>query len=242
VRAGVAHSDARPIDPSAGLQPVLGGGPFGRGPAAAGEDLRGGGADGGEGHQRLARIQPGGLERGDVPVAAVLAQHVDGVPEHQVRFAGPGEVGVGGGERAPGGACCQRGFPGQLRRFGQLGRIDQAAKQCPVHLVDRPLPRRQELRRRGDRPRGGHMGGYRARAEAITDRRGQLRAGRAQRRQPPREVARPPGLDVVSERGCLGEHLRRVPEYRVHRLQVVPHPPRQPLIHRRCHDRSSPLI
>ncbi len=69
------------IDPPARGQPVPGRRPFGRGPAAAGKDLLGGGADGGERHQRLARVQPGYLQRGDVPVAALFAQDVDGTPE-----------------------------------------------------------------------------------------------------------------------------------------------------------------
>ena len=106
------------------------------------------GADGGEQYQRLARVEPGHLQRGDVPVATLLAEHVDGVPEHQVRLAGPGQVGVGGGERAAGGARSQRRLAGQFRRFGQAGRAYLIAQQRPVHLVDGPLPRPQDLRRR----------------------------------------------------------------------------------------------
>jgi hypothetical protein len=56
------------------------------------------GADGGERHQRFARVEPGHLQRGDVAVAALLAEHGDGVPQHQVRLAGPGQVGAGSGE------------------------------------------------------------------------------------------------------------------------------------------------
>jgi hypothetical protein len=92
-----------------------------RAPAAAGEDLLWRGPDGGERHQRLARVQPGHLQRGQVPVAAVLAQHVDGVPEHQVRLGGPGQVGVGGGQRAPGRAGRPRRLAGQAGGIGQTG-------------------------------------------------------------------------------------------------------------------------
>ena len=61
-----------------------GGQPFLLAPAAAGEDLLRCGADGSDRHQRLVRIQPGGLQRGDVPVATVLKEHADRMPQGQV--------------------------------------------------------------------------------------------------------------------------------------------------------------
>ena len=92
---------------------------------AAGEGYLWRGTDGGERHQRLARVQPGDLERGDVPVAAVLTQHVDGVPQDQVQLARPGQVRIGDGQRASGGAAARRSnsATGSARRIS--GRLPQ---------------------------------------------------------------------------------------------------------------------
>ena len=96
------------INPPAGREPVPRRGPFGCGPAPAGEHLLWCGADGGEGHQRLARVQADRQQRRDVPVPAMLTQQVDGVPQNQVRLARPGQIRARGRQCAPGGPCRQR--------------------------------------------------------------------------------------------------------------------------------------
>ncbi|OKI87653.1 hypothetical protein A6A27_14465 [Micromonospora sp. CB01531] len=107
------------VEQAPGGEPVPGGGPLLGRPPAAGEDLDRGGTDGGEGDQRLGRVEPGGEQGRQVPIAAVFAQDRGGLPEDEVRRVRPGQVGVGGRQRTPG----QVGGPG--RPAGQRGGLGQ---------------------------------------------------------------------------------------------------------------------
>jgi len=145
-----AASRSRAADHSRALQPRLAKTSSGAAPMAASDTSASHGSS------------PAVINAAMCPSPRCSRKHVDGVPNHQVRLAGPGQVGVGGGERVPGSAGRQRRVTGQFRHFGQAGRADQVAEQCPVHPVDRPFPRRQDLRRRGHRPRGGYVGRHRS--------------------------------------------------------------------------------
>jgi hypothetical protein len=89
-----------------------------------------------------------------VPVAAVLAQQRGGVPEAQVRRRRAGQVGEGGGERAPGGVRGPGGRLGQLGRLGHLGAVDAVAEQGAQGRVDAPQPGGEDV----GRARDGHAG------------------------------------------------------------------------------------
>ena len=64
-------------------------------------------------------------QRGDVPVAAVLAQQRRRVPEVEQRLAGPAEVGVPGVERAPLGGQRVAGLAQQPGQLGELRGVDR---------------------------------------------------------------------------------------------------------------------
>ena len=66
------------------------------------EDLPGEGAGRHQRHVDLAPVEAGHRRRGDVAVAAVLAQAGGGPPQGQVGRRGGGQCGVGGEEGAPG--------------------------------------------------------------------------------------------------------------------------------------------
>ena len=59
------------------------------------------GAGGDERHVRLAAVEPGAAQGGQVAVAPVLAQHGGGVPQRQTGVGGPGLGGIGGRQRRP---------------------------------------------------------------------------------------------------------------------------------------------
>ena len=72
-------------------------------------------------------------QRDDVPVAAVLAQRGERLPQRQVRLVRHGHRGVGRGERPAGQVDRGRRRPGQLRRLGGLGRAGPLLAEHPPH-------------------------------------------------------------------------------------------------------------
>ena len=120
----------------------------GQGEAAAGGGVR---------DQRLEAVQVGVQQRGDVPVAAVLAQQGRRVPQVQQRLAGPGEVGVPGVERAPLGGQRVAGLAQQPGQLGELRRVDGVGAEQPGQRARgrRPSGRRRPAPgRRASRPAG----------------------------------------------------------------------------------------
>ena len=105
---------------------------------------------GGVQHQRLAPVDAGLGEAGDVAVAPVLAEHGDGVPQRDARLVGPRQGEVGGGQRATG----QRSADRLARPAGPAPRPARAAgptrassvvraRAASMAAVDgRPAPRR----------------------------------------------------------------------------------------------------
>ena len=114
VRSARRSASSQPLDPATSRPPrpiVVG--PLARRLQHVGRHVAGGAV----GHERLASAQPLGRERGDVTVAAELAQQRLGVPQHQVRLVGPAER-MSGEERPTFGAFAR----GQRGRSCEVGR------------------------------------------------------------------------------------------------------------------------
>ena len=132
---------------------------------------------------------PAESQRVQVGVAAVLAQERHRVPEHEVRLVGPGQVGVGGVERAvlAGGALA--GLAGELGGLGHRGRGHLLAQQPPQRRVG------------GAQPGVDDVGGCRGRPDAR-------HRARDQRRVEVEERGRhDAGPDRAHRGGALGEVL-----------------------------------
>jgi hypothetical protein len=141
--------------------------------------------------------QPGGDQRGDVAVAAVLAQQRDGVEQLQVRLGRPGQVGVAGVERAALGRAALAGGAGQLERLDDVGAVEQVAAHPAQRPVGGAVAGLDELGRRRDVPRAGHAELRGDRGEVEERRLHDARRHRAHRRRARREVAgRAVGLEV----------------------------------------------
>ncbi|RCV52256.1 hypothetical protein DEF23_11815 [Marinitenerispora sediminis] len=87
--------------------------------------MRVGLSGGGMSDERLHRVETGGEQRREVPVAAELAQQRLRVPEHQVRFVRPVQRGVRGEQRATV-RLLDGGERGPAREPGRLGDVGQS--------------------------------------------------------------------------------------------------------------------
>jgi len=147
-------------DPAALGQPGGRGAPLLVGPAADGLHEIAGDVLRAPQYDRLAAVDVGGSQRGEVTVAAVLAQQRRSLPQSDQGLAGDRQFGVRRREHTPGEiqvlgcapqqACCPRclGLPA-AQQAPQRG--------CRARLADRDgLLRRDQVPHAGDRP--GHKG------------------------------------------------------------------------------------
>lgn len=104
------------------------------------------------------------------------------MPQLEVRGLGPRQLRVGGGQWAAGGVRGLGGATGQRGGLREFGTGYAVAEYRAVRPVDGPLPHLQHLVRARRPPRGLHVFGDHARAEAVEGGGHTLTPDRAQRR------------------------------------------------------------
>ena len=150
-------------------------------------------------------LRPCAGERGDVTVAAVLAQQRQRVPHDQVRGVGPAQVGVPGVQRAAlGGAGAGRlaDQPGQREHVDGGDRV--LAQQPGQRGVDGDIAGVDDGRRGGQFPGFGDGPGDQRRVEVVEGRGDHAGADRAHRGRPAGEVAHPVAAEPDAGEVVLG--------------------------------------
>lgn len=147
-------------------------------------------------------------------VAAVLAQQRQAVPQHQMRFGWPVEVGVSGIEGTALGAAAAGGLAHQLRDRGQVrGGDDVGAEQPGQGRIGGSEAGHHHGSRAGQLPRPGDALGDEGRAEVVERGRDDARADGSHGGGAAGEVAHPPGLEPDADEPLLG--LRNEVDHRV---------------------------
>ena len=102
--------------------------------------------------RRLARVEPGAHETDDVPIAAVLAQQIEGVPQEEMRRLRPGQRGMRRRQHPTSQVARRRRLVRQASGLDHRRGGDPCAPEPSQRPIDRFQARGQDGLRVGDLP------------------------------------------------------------------------------------------
>ena len=146
-------------------------------------------------HVGRAPVDAGGHQRGVVPVAAVLAQQREAVPQREQRRSGHGRATLAGTGPAPRRAG-RRAAAQHLGGGGDVVAVGVRPEHVPQGGIGPGQPRRQGLRRGRHRPHLREGLGDHLRMEVVEAGGDRSRPDRPERRRPGGEVAPPEATDA----------------------------------------------